>query len=134
MEWFVRSSFLFSSIINLAPVVGVLDSKRLLDLYEVSIQDENTLLMLRHRACLFAVVSGILGISVVHKPFRCLGYIVGISSMASYIALAATATGGLSSFTSKIQRVYWIDVVGVLWLGSAAVASYAFRHPIKKGI
>jgi hypothetical protein len=105
----------------MAPLVGVLGSNSLDKLYGIQIHDNNVLLMLRHRAVLFGIVGSILSISVLHKPTRRIGYFVGLSSMSSYLALTLLEA---DSLTDKIQRVFWIDLVGTIWLGTAAIVSH----------
>jgi hypothetical protein len=105
----------------MAPVFGVLGSNSLAKLYGTQVYDKNVLLMLRHRAVLFGIVGSILSVSVLHEPTRNIGYFVGLSSMSSYLALALLET---DSLTDKIQRVFWIDLVGTIWLGSAAIVSH----------
>ncbi len=115
---FVQSALLFSSCINLLPISGVIGPNKLAQLYGITISDANELLMMRHRAVLFGAVGGILGASVVHKPLRRVAYCVGLTSMASYVLLVLSQ--GVQSFNPEIQRVFWVDILGVVWLGIAA--------------
>ena len=119
---FVQSAFLFSSCINLLPVLGVLGSKKLSQLYGVTITEMNQEMMMKHRAILFGIVGSILGVAIVHRPIRKIAYFAGLTSMSSYMFLVTVFSDqGLHAFTSEIQRVFWIDCVGVLWLGTAAI-------------
>ncbi len=136
-EWFIKSAFLFTSVIHFLPSIGILGSEKLVELYGVSISDANHLLMMRHRAALFGVVGSVLGISIFRKSWRSISYFIGLSSMSSYLMLSLISleggTSGLAStFNAKIQRVFWIDVMGVLWLGSAALASASSRPHLDK--
>ena len=127
-EFYTKGAFGYSSLINFLPTIGVLGSTKLQNLYGVPITDVNHLLMMRHRAVLFGVVGGVLGGAVVSKRWRPLSYVIGIASMASYVVLAISQSwdtpSALSLFNDKIQRVFWIDLVGVLWLGSAGIISW----------
>ena len=51
---------LLVAVINLLPVSGVVSSGRLRALYGVPVDEPNLLILLRHRAVLFAIVGGLL--------------------------------------------------------------------------
>ncbi len=125
----MKGGFTYACVINFLPTIGVLGSHELQSLYGVSITDPNEVLMMRHRAVLFGVVGGMLGGAVMWKRWRPLSSVVGLSSMASYVLLVASQSlsgnEGLSLYNDKIRRVFWIDVVGVVWLGCAAVLSWS---------
>ncbi len=82
------------------------------------IQEKNEVLMMRHRAVMFGIIGGILGLAIVRKSLRKFAYLAGLTSMSSYLFLVVSE--GIDNFTPQIQRVFWIDLIGVLWLGGAA--------------
>ncbi len=120
-ELFIKSAFGYCSIIHFLPTIGVTGSASLQNLYGVIIQEKNELLMMRHRAVMFGIIGGILGLAIVRKPLRKFAYLAGLMSMFSYLILVTDE--GIQTFTPQIQRVFWIDVIGVAWLGGAAVLS-----------
>ena len=127
-EKFVQTAFFTCGIINLLPTVGVLGPSQLHSLYDLQVADANFELLMRHRACLFCLIGGIMTTAAFYKPWRSLGYVVGLGSMDSYIVLACTLDKGLQSLNSKIVRVFWIDVVASLLLSTAAITS-SYNYP-----
>lgn len=112
-EGFLTGALLLAALIHLAPAVGVLSAQKLHALYGVS-PDATTLLLLRHRALLFAVVGTGLLIAVFVPAWRMGAGLVALFCMLSFIALAAGQNLG-----PEIQRVVRID----LWV--SAVLSLA---------
>jgi len=108
---------LLAAVANLLPALGALSTARLEGLYGVAIGDPNLAILMRHRAVLFLVVGGVLGLAAFHPPFRALGIAVGLLSMLSFVALAASAGG----YNTQLSRVLWVDVVASLGLGVAVV-------------
>ena len=51
------------SLINLAPTVGAVSSKRLQALYGIAFEDPNLVVLMRHRAILCGIVGALLGVS-----------------------------------------------------------------------
>ena len=71
------------SIIHLMPLGGVLGSKRLKALYDLSFEEPNLEILMRHRAVLF----GLLGVFLIYAAFQPtlqpLAFIVGFVSVLS---------------------------------------------------
>lgn len=122
-EYYVQTALGVSSVINLLPTIGVVGPHRLQSLYGIDITEPNLLLMMQHRAVLFGLVGGILGGSIWWKQWRPLSFAAGLLSMGSYMLLGYSSSPSLKDFNAHIQRVFWIDAVGVVVLGSAAVLS-----------
>ena len=110
---------LVAAAINLAPVVGAFAPERMTALYGVDLADPNLQILMRHRAVLFGVVGGLLLVAAFHPPLRTLGYVVGFSSMLSFLVIAWL----VGEYGAEIQRMILIDSVGV-----AALAGAGFVH------
>jgi hypothetical protein len=108
---------LVAAAINLAPVLGVVSPERMSALYGIDLDDPNLQILMQHRAILFGVVGGLLFVAAFNPPLRVLGYVVGFSSMVSFL-LIAWLVGG---YNAEIQRVIVIDVVGIAALAGAAL-------------
>jgi hypothetical protein len=108
---------LVAAAINLAPVLGALAPERMATLYGVDLGDPNLQILMRHRAVLFGLVGGLLAVAAFHPPLRTVGYVVGFSSMLSFL-LVAWVVGG---YGAGIRRVALLDAVGIAALTSAAV-------------
>ena len=104
-------------IIHLLPVTGVLGAPSLQRLYGVAITDPNLLILMQHRAVLFAIVGGVLLGAAFRPEWRTLAITVGLVSVVSFL-LVAWSTGG---YNALIARVVWIDVVALVMLVVAAL-------------
>jgi hypothetical protein len=128
-ELFVKSAFAYCSFIHFLPTIGSFGTSSLEKLYGITIHEPNLLLLMTHRAILFGIVGSLLGVAVINKQFRKLAYFTGMTSMSSYIILAS---GSIKEYKFQIQRVYWIDMIGLFWLGGAAVVSMISKDDEKK--
>jgi hypothetical protein len=115
---------LFAAAVNLAPVVGALSSDRLQALYGVAFTDPNVVILMRHRAILFAVVGGLLAVAAFHAPLRRAAYAAGILSMLSFIAILI----GVGGYNAELRRIAVIDGVAVLALLGALALDRAGRR------
>jgi hypothetical protein len=121
--------FLFAALVNLAPVAGVQSAERLRALYGVAIDDPNLVLLMRHRAVLFAIFGLLLVAGAFHAPLRGAAIAAGLASMLSFVALAFLAHDA----SSVIRRIAWIDVVASLALVAAALLDARSRAGVIPG-
>lgn len=110
-------ALLLAAFIHIAPAIGVLSVQKLTALYGVNPADATTVLLLRHRALLFAIVGTGMLIAVFVPGWRVAAGLIALFSMLSFIALAAG-----ESVTPAIQRVIRIDLVVSVVLGAALAA------------
>ncbi len=108
---------LVAAAINLAPVLGVLAPDRMGPFYGVDLEDPNLQILMRHRAVLFGIVGGLLAAAAFHPPLRALGFVVGFTSMVSFLFIA-WAVGG---YNAEMQRVILADIVGIAALAGAVL-------------
>jgi hypothetical protein len=120
MRAIVTGLFLLAALVNLLPVVGVLSTSRLEGLYGLVVQDPNLAILLRHRAVLFAIVAGLLGLAAFHPPLRALAISAGLISMLSFVAIA----GLVGEYNPLLRRVVLVDVVASLALIAAGLLDY----------
>jgi hypothetical protein len=106
-------------LVNLAPAVGVLGFRRLLSLYGVPFEDPNALILMRHRAVLFALVGSLLVASAWVLGLRTAPFVAGFVSMLSFVLLARLS----GSYNAMIRRIVWIDVAASAALVVATVLS-----------
>lgn len=118
--------FLCVGLINLLPGVGVLSAQRLEALYGVALQDPNLVILMRHRAILLAIVGGLLVGAAFQPQLRSAAVVVGLVSMLSFVALAASA----GSTNPALRTVLIIDVVAALALVLAAVLDGVRKAPV----
>jgi hypothetical protein len=120
MRAIVTGLFLLTALVNLLPVVGVLSTSRLEGLYGLVVQDPNLAILLRHRAVLFAIVAGLLGLAAFHPPLRALAISAGLISMLSFVAIA----GLVGEYNPLLRRVVLVDVVASVALIAAGLLDY----------
>lgn len=116
-ELALAASLIAASFIHLLPSIGVLSAARLTSLYGVTPADATTVLLLRHRAVMFAV----LGIGFAAAAFvpmlRVLGAVLALVTMLAFVLLAAGEGYGPS-----IRRVARVDVVVSVMAVAALIA------------
>lgn len=112
-------------VVNLVPVSGALSASRLEALYGLPFAQPDLLILMRHRALLFAIVGALLVGAALHPPLRPFGIAAGLVSMLSFVAVALDVGG----YNAQIARVVAVDLVasGVL-LGAALLSHLARRR------
>ena len=115
---------LIAAAINLAPVVGAIAPERMTALYGVELENPNLQILMRHRAVLFGLVGGLLVAAAFYPPLRMVGYAVGFASMVSFLVIAWLVGG----YSAEIQRVVFVDVVGIAALAGACVVHVFWLH------
>ena len=106
---------LVAALINLAPVLGAASAERMSALYGVSLEDPSLQILMRHRAVLFGLVGGLLVAAAFHPPLRAVGYVVGFTSMLSFLLIA----GAVGEYNAQIQGILLADLVGIASLAGA---------------
>lgn len=112
-------------LLHLYPAVGVFGPGRLQALYDIGSSDADTLLLLRHRAVLFALLGTAMIAGGVHAPWRWPALIAGLVSTLSFVVLAFP----LSDNSSAVTRVFWSDVVASAALILAVLLAIRYRSP-----
>jgi len=117
MRHFSTGLFLIAAFINLAPAVGAALPERMATLYGLTIDDPNLEILMRHRAILFGIVGGLLVAAAFHRPLRAVGYVVGFTSMLSFLLIAWL----VGDYSNQIQRVAMVDLAGIASLAGAGI-------------
>lgn len=118
-ERFLQLALILTALTQLPPVIGVLGSDALTKLYGIDVADPGLMLLLRHRAVMFAIVGVPLLFAVVMPAWRIPALCAALLSVASFIALAPAATS-LSLPLQRVLRVDWFALA--LLLPALAVA------------
>jgi len=100
-------------LINLYPVIGVISSDQLAELYGVSFESVDHLILMRHRAVLFGLLGTFIIYSVFKRPLRPIACVAGLVSMLSFALLAFLS----ADYGDALRKVVVVDVIG-----SAALA------------
>lgn len=106
-------------LINFAPLVGILSANKLNSAYGLSLQnkneDQNLVVLLRHRALLFGIVGGFILYSAWASQYQTAALIMAAVSMLGYL-LILWQEGG---YNAQLKKVGVIDIIGLLLLAAA---------------
>jgi len=102
----VTAALLFAALFHLLPAVGVLGAQRLASLYGVAIPGDDLLVLMRHRALLFALLGAFMLHAAWSPPLQGWALAAGLVSTGGFVWLAWTS-GWLAA---PLRTVMWIDV------------------------
>jgi len=125
MDRFASALYLLVGLGNLLPVVGVLSAARLEALYGVALGEPNLLVLMRHRAVLFAIVGALLIAAAFRSAWRAAALMAGFVSMLSFVALAWL----VGDVNGELRRVAVVDLVLSAILACAAVVGARSTRP-----
>jgi hypothetical protein len=125
MKAFSAALWLIVGLVHLLPVTGVLGAASLQRLYGLPITDPNLLILMQHRAVLFALVGGVMVGAAFVPAWRSAAAVVGFISIGSFL-LIAWSVGG---YNALIARVVWIDVAALLALALATALHWRATRP-----
>lgn len=121
-EWALAATLFAAGVIHLIPGIGLLGAQRLHTLYGVSLHDPTPILLLRHRAILFAILGTFFVAAALFQPgWRVLAAVVALICMVGFIVLAGDV------HSAAIQRVARVDIVVSVALAAALVWRLASR-------
>lgn len=123
MAMLIKATLIVVGLVNLAPLVGVLSQSQLFRLYGVAIENQDLLVMMRHRAVLLGLVGATLIAAAWVPGLRVAACLIGLVSMISYMVLVA----GAGSVNAPLLKIAFIDAVATLALALAFVA--VLRNP-----
>lgn len=103
--------------IHLLPLLGVLGTSRLEQLYQTRIEDPNLLLLKRHRALLFGLMAALLLAAAFRPMWQGLALLAAWGSVLGFVLLAPP------DLSPSLQRVWWTDVTMIPLL---TLASWAY--------
>jgi hypothetical protein len=119
----VSALYLIVGLGNLLPVTGVLSAARLEALYGVAIGDPSLLVLMRHRAVLFAIVGALLVAAAFRPACRPAALAAGFVSMLSFVALVWL----VGDANAELRRVVAVDLVLSAALACAAALDARVR-------
>jgi len=110
-------------IINVLPAVGLLSSRQLSRLYGVEFGENNTLILMQHRALLFGIIGMFILYSAFTPALQPLAFIAGFISMGGFVLIAQQ----IGHYNELIKKFVLIDL-GALGLLAGAAVLFA-RYP-----
>lgn len=118
LMFYARAGYLIVALVNLAPALGVTGKSQLEAMYGISLETPDLLLLMQHRALLFAVVGGLVVVAVLCPQLRLQAELAAAFSMGSFILLAYMADPG-----PRLVEIARIDIFALLVLALAAYLS-----------
>jgi hypothetical protein len=112
-EIFFRITLALAGLVHVLPTILAFAPSKIPKSYGIEVPDANYELLLRHRACLFGIVGGLLIFSAITKRYYETSTIVGLVSMISFIALYFIVGNGVNAELSKVMK---IDLVALILL------------------
>lgn len=112
MSWIVTVALVIAAIVHILPLSGVLGAGQLNTLLGVALDDPNLLILMRHRAILFAILGGILLLAAFKPQLQPLTILVGLISTIAFLWLA-WSTG---EYNANIARVVTSDIIAIVCL------------------
>lgn len=119
-NWFLAIALVIAGLIHLIPGVGVLSADRLAALYGTRLESPDLILLMRHRAVLFALVGALLLAAAFVPHLRPAAIAIGMVSMLGFLVLFALS----GDVGPEVRRVFWVDVGAAVLLGLASVTHY----------
>jgi hypothetical protein len=105
-ELALAASLIAVSFIHLLPAIGMVSATRLTRLYGVAAADATTVLLLRHRAVMFAVLGIGFAASAFVPMLRVPAAVLALVTMLAFVLLA-----GGDAYGPAIRRVARVDIV-----------------------
>jgi hypothetical protein len=103
-EGFIRLVFLAVAAVHLLPATGVLGRPVLERAYGIVLTSPDLLVLLQHRALLFALLGLASGVAAWQPAWRIPVGVAALVSMAGFVLVAGATPHGVA-----IQRVVWVD-------------------------
>lgn len=116
-ELALAASLIAASFIHLLPSIGMLSAARLTTLYGVTPADATTVLLLRHRAVMFAVLGIGFAAAAFVEMLRVPGAVLALVTMLAFVLLA-----GGAGYGPAIRRVARVDIVVSVMVVGALIA------------
>lgn len=106
-----------AGVIHLMPLVGVTGGAQLARLYGVIVTDPTLLILLQHRAVLFALLGAFLVIAALVKAWQPAAIAAGLVSAVSFLGIAIW----VGDFNTEMHRVVTADIMAIACLAVAAI-------------
>lgn len=104
MNRLVSAVLLLVAAVHLLPLLGVLGTARLHQLYGLHMAEPNLLLLMRHRALLFGLLGALLVAAAFKPAWQGLALLSAWGSVLGFVLLAPPG------LLPALQRVWWIDL------------------------
>lgn len=110
-------------LINFAPLFGAFSTQKLESAYSISLENNDLIILMRHRALLFGVLGGLILYSAFSPFYQGVAMTMAAVSMVGYAALVFLVGG----YNKSIFKVLVIDIVGIVFLTIAVLLKYVVK-------
>lgn len=124
-EKFIVAVLLAVGLINAAPIIGILSAGHLQDLYGVTLEDSNLVMLMRHRALMLGLLGSFVLASIWLPAWRLPAMCAVLVSMVVFLLLGGAPAG----LNVAVRKVYWIDLGLCLVLVPALVLQWSRSNP-----
>ena len=119
----IRTILLIVAAINFAPVIGIISAEQLERLYGVSLESDDLIILMRHRAVLFGLLGTFIAVSAFRPAWQLSACSAGLVSMVAFVLLAYSADG----YGEALDKAVVLDVIASI----ALVVVLALRKYVK---
>lgn len=105
------------SIIHLIPLIGVVGAEQLTWLYGLHLAEPNILILMRHRAILFALLGAFMLLAAFRKQYQPLALLAGYISVVGFLVLARVS----GDYNAALKGVVQADLGALLGLIIASI-------------
>lgn len=113
MKWVPAAFLLIAGAIHVLPVSGVLGPAQLTSLYAIEFADANAVVLMRHRAVLFALLGVTLVVAAFVPRWRWPAIVAGLVSTLSFLLIAGSANE-LNESLARVVVADWIAAASLL--------------------
>lgn len=106
IDWLLAASLFATGVVHVIPAFGVISATRLCSLYGLTLDDPCLILLLRHRAMMFAILGGFFIAAAFVPAWRTGASLVALLAMLGFVVLAGSAPLALA-----IRRVVRVDAM-----------------------
>ncbi len=126
-KWIVPSMLTTVAGIHLIPTIGIFGASKLHALYGMDFENENLIVLMRHRASMFGTLTGFLLYAAYDRKFERAGLIVGVCSVVPFLVFAHTS----GSLNESVRRVVVADWIALACLAVGLAAHFCGNRQIK---
>jgi hypothetical protein len=123
MEKVITLCLVVVGLINFAPVTGVISAQKLESTYSVTLAGNDLPILMRHRALLFGILGAFILYSAFNPFYQPAAMIMGGASMVGFALLVL----GVGGYNEAVGKVFFIDILGILFLLVAVVLKYVVK-------
>ena len=120
----VTSMLALVGLIHLMPIAGILGAEQLESLYGIYLTEPNILILLRHRAILFALLGLFMLLAAFREKYQPIGLVAGYISVIGFLVLSYMS----GEYNSELKRVVMADLVALVALIIATVCRLKLKN------